>query len=413
MKKVEQDWKRMMSVGVRALGLAVVLVCVLSVSSQAIWLGQSQVNPYLEVQGTYDSNIFRVSDDDENKESDYITVISPGIHAEFPTIADSQYRFLANYRANLKYYGNHGDSTLDPDEELNTMEHRMDAQAQFNLISGFKFQAGYELNLISVPPDFPGDSRNKYTEHGPMVKAGYWFIDRYEVELGYNGTLRRYDEEALQADDLTTHRVDATFFYRVSPAFSLLGGGGYGLVDRQEGPYFSDSTEYRGFGGVRFEATSQLTGILKAGAVSKSFDSAGFEDATDVFVSGEMISEFTEDTRVAVKVYRDIYEASISDDTASYGAYYVLTGLNASFLHTLAMLPNLSFSGSLIVDQETYPEDPNDRKDNTIKAGIGAEYKFFRYVSVGIKYLRSQTDSSTDAFDYNDDMATFSVRAIF
>ena len=401
---------RIMKLGVRSLGLSIMLVCVLSVSSQAIWLGQSQVNPFLEVQGTYDSNIFRVSDDDENKESDYIIVVSPGIHAEFPTVQDSQFRLLANYRANLKYYGNHGDDTIDPDEELNTMEHRMDAQAKLNLASGFSLQAGYELNLISVPPDFPGDTRNKYAEHGPMAKVGYIFIDRYEVQIGYDGTFRRYDDEDLQDDDLTSHQIDGTFFYRLFPSLSLLGGGGYGTIDRQEGQFFSDSTEYRGFGGVRFDASSRLTGILKAGIVSKNFDTEGFEDRTDAFVSGELISEFTEDTRLSVKIYRDIYEGSMSDES---GAYYVLTGLNASVKHTLAMLPNLSFSGSLKVDQETYPEDQDDRKDNNFEIGVGAEYKFFKYLIAGAKYLHSQTDSSLNEYDYGDDMATVSIQAKF
>ncbi len=400
----------MKNVGLKSLGLTIAMVFILSSSGQAIWLGQSQVNPYIEVQGIYDSNVFRVSEE-EGEESDFITVISPGVHMEFPTAKDSLYRLLANYRANIKFYTLNEDAEIDPDGELNTIEHRLDGQAQLNFASDLSLATGYILNLTSIPPDFAGDTRDKYAEHEGMAQAGYKFVDRYELQLGYRGIFRRFSEEENEVDNTTTHRADATFFFRLFPSLSLLGGGGYAKVNREE-PTFSDSTEYRGYGGVRFEATERFTGILKAGVVNKDFDSEGFEDTTEAFVSGEVVADFSEDTKMSLQVRRDIVETSVSDTSAVSGAYYVVTGVRATLAHTLAALPNLSFSGSLAYQNETYPEDVNDRSDDNFELGAGAEYKFFKYVIVGVSYLYSQTDSTEDVNNFSDNLVTLSIRAI-
>ena len=409
MRKVQE--KRIYStknVWVKSLGLTIALVFVLSSSGEAVWLGQSQINPYLELQGVYESNVFRVSDNDE-KESDFITVISPGIHMEFPTAKDALYRLIANYRSNIKFYTNDGDSTIDPDGELNTIEHRLDGKAEVNLAAGLSLAAGYILNITSIPPDFAGDTRDKYKEHELLAQAGYKFVDRYEIQLGYNGNFRRFDENDNQDDNITTHGLTATFFYRLFPSFSLLGGGGYRTVNREE-PIFSDSTEYRGFAGVRFEATERLTGIVKAGMVNKDFDAAGFDDTTDAFVSGEVAAEFSEDTKMSLRAQRDIGETSVSDASFDHGAYYISTGLRATLNHTFAALPNLSLSGALSYQKETYPEDVDDRSDDDIEIGVGAEYKFLKYLGVGVNYQYSQTDSNVNAYDYSDNIVTLSVK---
>lgn len=408
MRTKKELYMQIINKSLKITGFTVILISILSVSAQAIWLGQSQINPYLEVQEIYDSNVFRVNND-EIKESDWTTVISPGIHAEFPTAKDAQFRFLADYRANIKLYGNHGDSKIDPGEELNTIEHRLGGEAQLNLASGLSFSSGYALNLISTAPDYPGDVREKYADHGILAKASYSFVDRYEVQLGYSGHLIRFDEKDLQIRDFTLHRFDATFFYRLFPSLSLLGGGGYAMVERKDP--FSNNTEYLGFGGVRFEATSQLTGLLKAGVVSKQFDKEGFKDKTDAYVSGEVQAEFSEDSRMAATVYRGLYETG-ADTAVANGGYYLATGGKATVNYTLGALPNLSFNGFVLVEQKEYPEAADDRKDDTFEAGVGAEYKFLKYFVIGAHYKHSQIDSTLDSSDYSQEMGILSIRAI-
>ena len=394
----------------KSFGLALCVVFLIASPGNALWIGQSQVNPFVEVQELYETNVFRVSDDQE-EDSDFVTVVSPGIHFELPTAKDSIFKVIANYRADIKFYGNDGDSEIDPDGELNTVDHLLDGQLQLNFASGLSLKTGYSLNLTSSPPDFREDTRDEYTEHSFFLQSAYAFADRYEIQVQYDGTMRGYDDSENEVDDVTSNKIEGTMFYKIFPKLSLLGGGSYSVIDREE-PAFSDSTETTGFGGVRYEATERTTGILKVGALMKDFDNDAIDDTTEVFASGELIAEISDATTLSVLLHRDISETSVSDETDVNGAYYITTGVNARIMHTLTMLPNLSLTGAFSYSNEDYPDDVNDRSDDNIEAGIGIDYKFFKYVVVGASYTYSSTDSNIDTNDFTDNVAMMKIRAI-
>ncbi len=412
MKKEQVNYRNSKkSVWLKAFWLALCVFFMSSSSGNALWIGQSQVNPFVEIRGVYESNVFRVSSDQE-EDNDFITIISPGIHFEFPTTQGSVLRAVADYRAEIKIYGNNGDSDIDPDEELNTIAHRLNGQVLLNFASGLRFKTGYILDITSVPPDFGGDTREGYLEHRFLAQTGYAFVDRYEVQLQYDGTLRRYDDSENEIDDFTAHNIETVAFYRIFPKLSILAGGSYGIVAREE-PVFSDSTEYTGFGGVRYEATERVTGILKVGAISKNFDSESIDDATEVYASGEMEAVFSEATKLSLQLRREIGETSASNETAANGAYYIITGIDAEIAHTLAALPNMTLSGKFSYSQEEYPEDDIDeRSDDNFEAGLGIDYKFLKYLVIGANYLYSTTDSNVDSNDFSDNIATIKLRAI-
>lgn len=396
--------------GIKTVGFILLCFGFWSTSSQALRFGnQSQINPFLEVQGTYDSNIFRVSNDSDDNESDFMTVVSPGIHLELPTAEDSPYRLLGNYRANIKFYGASGDAAIDPNDELNTVEQRLDGQFKLSLASGLNFSTGYVLNLSSNPPDNPQDTRKEYTEHNLSTQIGYRFVDRYEVQAEYKGTFKSFEDIDFESDDVTTHRIDGTFFYRLFSSLWILGGGGYGLIDRDD-LFFSDSTEYRGFGGVRFDVTERVTGQIRAGMISKNYDDEAIDDHTDVFINGEILSEMFESTKVSLFVQRELLEGSQSDDITN--PYYVSTRFGASLKHVLTAVPNLSFAGSLELQWKDFPDDVDDRSDSIFEVGVGAEYKLLKFLSLGVNYKHNQNDSNLNENDYGVDTITGLLRIL-
>jgi hypothetical protein len=390
------------------MGIMIVVILFSHAPARAIWLGQSQLNPYLEVQASYDSNIFGENDEND-PESDIITTISPGLHVEFPTTQDARFRLTADYRSNLNFYSKAGDSAVDPGDELNHMDHRLAGQMELDLVSGLNFSSGYTLNLSSVAPDNENDEREAYTDHQVMARVGYRFVDRYEAQVGYTGAWRRYDE--LSQDDATTHGVEGAVFYRLFPALWVLGGTSYSLVDRDEAG-LSDSTELRGFGGARLEATEQWSGQIKAGAVAKDFDEADMDDATAAYVAGELVGNLADSTTIIVRLSRDVAETSVAEDSAGSGAYYVLTSGEARVTHSLAAWPNLSLSGRLGLGAENYPDDPEEREDSLFTVELGARYTLWKYLSFGVQYRHQATDSNLDRYDQSGDVATVSVQAL-
>ena len=411
MKKEQEPHRHFLgNTWLKPAGFTICLLLLFSSPGNALWLGQGQVNPFLEVQERYETNVFRVSDDEE-EDSDFVTVISPGIHVEFPSVKDADFRAIGNYRADLQLYGNDSDSEVDPEGELNTNAHRLDGQLLFNFASGLRFKTGYTLNITSAPPDFRGDTRDQYTEHEFIAQTAYAFADRYEIQLQYDGLLRSYDDTENEADDLTSHGIEATMFYQLFSKFSILGGGSYAMIDREE-PTFFDSTEYTGFGGIRYEATERTTSILKVGAIFKDFDTELIDDATEVFASGELITELSDTTVLSLQLYRNISETSVSSESSANGAYYMTTGVGAQMTHTLTALPNLSFTGKFSYSNEDYPEDSSERSDDNLEVSVGADYKFLKYVTVGAHYTYSSTDSNIDTNDFTDNIAFINIRVL-
>lgn len=394
-------------VWMKSCGIAIGMILLGGSWSSALWIGQSQLNPFIEIQGTYETNIFQVNVDED---SDFVTVISPGIHFEFPTYQDSMYRIQANYRADIKLYNNNGDSQIDPDKQLNTTAHRLDGQMLFKFASGLQFNTGYILQLTSAAPDSRGDVRQDYIEHQPFVQVGYTFADRYEAQLRYDGKFRRYDKQEDEVDNLTMHSMETNLFYRLYSRFSLLAGGGYHKITREQP--FSDSTELLGFGGVRYEVTETTTGTVKLGAERKNFDNAALKDTTQIFASGEVEAAFSDTSKMSLRLYRNIAETSVAEGSEENGAYYVVTGIDASMIHTLAMFPNLSLSGMLTYRNEKYPEDSSDRSDNHFEMGGGADYTFLKYLTVGASYKYSTTSSNIDVNDYVDHILMMKLRGL-
>ncbi|PIE33125.1 hypothetical protein CSA56_13145 [candidate division KSB3 bacterium] len=395
------------SLSMKVLGIALCMVCVAGSPGYALWVGQSQINPFLEVRGEYQSNIYRMEDDEE---SDFITVISPGIHFEYPTTQNPAIQAVLDYRADIRIYGNDGDSSIDPDSELNTVDQRLGGHVQYNLASGWLFKGGYALSITSNPPDFIGDTRNDYKQHDLLVLAGYNFADRYKIEFQYDGAFRSYDDSEFEVDDIDTHEIKLVGFYRIQPKVSVLLGGDYVTFSRQE-PFY-DSTEYRGYTGIEYEATESTTGTMKVGAARREFDTDDIDDATDFYVNGEIRSEYAENSFWSLKVFRDYHDSTVSDQTAYNGAYYMTTGFGGTITHALATLPNLSLSANVLLSQDAYPEDNDDREDNKIRGEFGIAYKFYKFVSLGAGYRYDNRDSNIDGLTYTNHSAFMSIKGL-
>ena len=312
MKNDQRNYREVtISQWLKAWGVAFGMIGLMAQPGQALWIGQSQVNPFLEVRGDYETNIFQVEKDED---SDFITVISPGVHYEYPTTPDSPIRFVANYRADIKLYGNNDDAAIDPQGELNTINHRFDTALRFEMASGMRLRTDYVFGLNSNNPSSRGDTRDKYAQHDLTAGVGYVFANVYEIEVAYKGLFKMFSDSINEQDDVAKNGAEIIGYYRILPKLSLLAGGDYAKVGRNE-PFF-DSTEYAGFGGVRYEPTEDITGVLKAGIAARSFDSSEVEDASDFYASGELQGKILDQTTWSVLLFRQYHDTELSNETA-------------------------------------------------------------------------------------------------
>jgi hypothetical protein len=381
----------------------------LSSPGQALWVGQSQVNPFLEIRGAYDSNIYRTSDL-EGVDSDFITVISPGIHYEYPTTKNPLFKAIADYRADIIFYTKNGDSEVDPDSQLNTTNHRLGGEVLFDLASGVFIKGGYTLNITSSPPDFRGDTRDDYDQHDLLAQLSYRFADRYKVELDYRGLFRRFDKNTV--DDLNRNAFELIGFYQVRPKISILLGGSFVPIDRKEP--FLDSTEYTLYTGGEYEATAKTKGILKVGAIARDFDKGFVEvdDLTNFYFSGEMINEYSDRLTWSLRLLREYNDTTVSNQTAESGVIYVSSGIGGRIDYTLASLPNMSTYSRLLFRDDDYTNDPEGRNDDRIQFGLGLDYKFYKYLIVGASYEYDNRNSNIPIYDFTEHIALLKIRGI-
>lgn len=383
------------------------LICSFYTPAYGMWVGQSQINPFVQVGGTYESNIYQTYTDEE---SDFITVISPGIHFQYPTAEDAQMKFSADYRADIKMYGNDGDSTIDPDGELNTVDHRLGADLFFNLASGVELAAGYAFDATSKAPSAPGDTRDPYKEHNLSGSMAYTYADTYKIEFGYDGMFRSFDDSENSTDDISQNAFQLIGFYNISSIFSVLVGGDYAMITR-ESPFF-DSNELKGYGGFKYEITGKTTGQLKLGIVNRQFDTDTIDDPSDFYIEGMIESQYAEGSELNVRLFREYYDTSVTEETVENGLYYISSGIEGNLRHALPMLPNLSLLANVSYSKDVYEEDTSDREDSLWEFGGGIDYKFYKYITLGADYSRLSADSNIDENDYTDNLFTFNVRGI-
>ncbi|PID58635.1 hypothetical protein CSB45_03570 [candidate division KSB3 bacterium] len=403
----KQTSTTVISLWMTVFGLVFCSIAIVSSPAYALWVGQSQINPFLELKGSYESNIYRVNEDTD---SDTIITLSPGVHIEYPTGQGSSIKAVADYRADITVYGHHGDETIDPDEQLNTIDHRLGGYVTFNLPSGLLGKAGYVFTVSSIAPDYKGDTRNDYKQHTLEGVIGYRFADRYKIEFDYTGRFQNFDESEFSADDIHSNTMDLLGFYQIRPKLSTLLGGAYALFDRQDP--FIDSEEYRAYGGFEYELSEKTEGLLKVGVASRQFDSDALDDVTDLFLDGHLRSEYLERTQWTLNLFRHYHDTALSDLTVENGIYYISTGFGGSVKHSLATLPNMSFVAELTLSKDSYPDDPDDREDNFIDANVGLNYKFYKYLSLGAAYNYINRDSNIDVRNYTNHLAMMRIRGL-
>lgn len=399
--------------------VAGIMCCAIIVSDMPVygmWVGQSQLNPFVQVEGIFESNIYQTYTDEE---SDFITVISPGIHFQYPTAEDAEMKFSADYRADIRMYGNDGDAKIDPDGELNTVDHRLGADLLFDLASGVELAAGYVFNATSDTPSAPGDERDPYKEHDLSGSVAYKYADTYKVEFAYDGMFRAFDDSEDSKDDITQNDFQLIGFYNLSPILALLVGGNYAMITREDP--FIDSDEWKAYGGLEVDVTGKTTGRLKVGMVGRQFDSEldAIEDPTDFYVDGVIESEYVEGSFLNVRLFRKYYDTSITEETAANGLYYIRNGIRGDIRHVLPSLPNLSLLANVGYSKDTYQrplnldlENVSDREDTNWEFGAGLEYKFYKYLSLGAGYQYISADSTIDENDYTDNLATIRLKGI-
>jgi len=410
------------------------------VSSPAMGKGRIEVVPMITVGETYDDNIFL---DKNNKKSDYITTVSPGIGFNIysrnsglnlyysPTFV--KYREYSGndttrHNARLHLWQGLGKSwRVDLNEDYLKSEEAAEASFddydarqrsrhtrftyQRNAVDGTltyqfgpndKLTVGYRHELLENEDPSLDDT----TEHGPYGNLIYWFDAHNGMDLSYRFTKAGFERSdgAPAADDFDGHAVNARYMYRFNPRTTGYIGYGY-TRENFERASREDRQIHEGSVGLTHGFSSRTSLSLNVGYYRP--DGYGTEEDAGSVSYGATLKRTFERGTVSLSGTSGWDEDYLNAEQNDYTQYWTVAG-NADY----TVLQNVNaYAGA------SYRKNKNLSavEDGTYRGQVGLRMTFLRWYSLGLEYtyLNRGSDDPNDEYVDNRVMLTLSASRPF
>lgn len=189
--------------------------------------------------------------------------------------------------------------------------------------------------------------------------------------------------------------------WRFSPRFSVIGDGGYAIVDHVEPSNGLDRTEVDLLGGIGWEATAKTSGEVLIGMLFQDFDNPAQGSSTN----------FNWDARVfwEPKTYSKVtlFTSRRSEEDAAGGVgHFLADTFGAGWRH--------SFSRSLLLQtgiDYTIAKYSTGRRDDYVAFDIGVTQEITRWLDAGARYRYLNRRSNVAGIDYDDNVLFLNLTA--
>lgn len=354
--------------------------------------GQFLFYPGIQLEETYDDNIYRTNSDEE---SDFITSVQPSMRVRSDWKVHAL-EFLA--RGDLGYYNDNGAEDYEDYtvrtygrldvryntfiegwlQQLHTHEDRSspddvnsDEPTELDITVGHvgftralgrlklsTFAEHQELtfdNSIKGGTVINNDERNRYHQRY-QLRLAYEYIPNYDIFTRYIYNIRRYDATGMADRDSDGHEIAV---------------------------------------GTAVDISGKMRGELYAGYLAQEYD-RGFDDVTEMNYGGQLLWNITGITSLTGGIDREVNETSFANASA-----YVRTRYRIGLEHALQQ--NIVADAGLHYGEDDFVSingGSAGRQDESYGGGMGMEY----YPAAGVKtrlgYQYFKRDSSIAAETY-------------
>ncbi len=377
-------------------------------------LGPVELHPFVGIRETYDDNIYS-SYNGLDKESDFITTLSPGIQFLLPF---KSHNFQLNYRADIYRYSTN--------KETNYTSQLAGAEANFDFPMGLLVNVTDYYKDSEIPrkakeqPGLTGAAdiyhEQPYYSNDFNTKVKYKFADRWAAEVRYNNYGYEYKKNYDDAGSYRRNMGGGSIFYRFTPMTDALVEYNYSVVDYKSAD-INDNKNHSAYLGLAFEPSAFFDGYLKLGYMKKNYDRtvAGRENSFNTFSTlVDITYTISPLYAVILKVTRDIQEdidtnAAFTNTTGTLGLRYKVPWNEA-----ITVNPFVGY-GTKKFDATTTDTDGTSRiRDDTYwSAGVNLGYKPLTWLSTNLNYVHTKNDSNFRKYDYSDNTVYLSVMASF
>jgi hypothetical protein len=388
------------------------------------------VTPILTVTEQYTDNIDLVSDD--NKEHEFITIISPGITLE---VLERTSGLTLNYAPAYAAYSRFS--------ENNTWRHNASAELYKDLTRYTQLKASdnfvYTEDPVSETDPTLRTGRNRYWTNSSQADIIHRFGPEDNVDLKYEHTILKNVEG--DQDEFVRHGPSGLATYWFSPPkWGIEAGAKYEITDYNES---DDSNFYQGSGRLLRRFSRHLDGFVRY--VYSTIDYSGVTDEDYRLHEAGLgvdytIGDTTDASVAASYLYRDFDESddeyyylvsadithtwewprsSISVSGGSGYNYDILGAENLGFAIYAEGNGSVEYrftrqlSGDLFGGYHylRYLDQDPERQDNIYETGAGLTYQAVNWAAIRFmyRYRRFQSDAEADVEEYQENRVLLGV----
>jgi len=376
------------------------------------------VHPFLSITEYYTDNVFYAR---ENKESDFVTIISPGIWLTVPHVYEKLLHIdtsnlspggfsLSRYKPEtFKRYQTYLFYNADIEQfakfsSENTVSHRAEGFLQYNLRGGLslelldQFIASHDVRGTGISTEL-----DKFKTNLANVIVTYDVSDRFKVRADYSNFFVNYVAGRNDFRDRDDNVISGYLFYQYKPrtAFFIE----YDFLDIQYREDVSlNSEEHHYFTGVQWDITAKSKGSVKAGYGIKDFTGSGVESSDNFILEAQIDHKFTPKTSLILKASRRTNETNVSTTD------FILTNMiEVEYLQKvtgkITADIKFSFTNDRYNGESTFDGVTKKERDNYYMGAFALQYKFREWLQMDLGYVFDKRDSNFSDFDYTVNIA--------
>lgn len=223
-------------------------------------------------------------------------------------------------------------------------------------------------------------------------------VSRLVATLGYDRNTSRYTNNFQGDGNFTGNRdrvsdswhLDVS--YQVASRTSVFARYQYTEIDYDRTFNDLDSEQEEYLIGLRWKPTNSLSGAIGVGASERDYIDPNREDYDGDKYYVNLNYALSPFSNIQLGAARNIEEPGDLESD-----YYVSDLLGVSVSHSFT--PNVAFNAYAKWLDDDYN---TDRNDEFFDWGVGLDYIFRPWLTLGVYYAEIDRDSSTDEFDYDD-----------
>jgi len=317
-------------------------------------------------------------------------IISPSVRLEIPS---KTLPIFFNYGIDIIRAGNY-------EHEFGTEEHHIGGTAELKLGS-IKLRANDALERLSIPPRHPSATVVNYWNNvsdiilewrpGPLFRSTVWWTHE----------LTRFDRSDYKVSDFDLDRIGVEFYYKLFPKASVMAEYQHEFID--EYGKSRDAERYRVGGGIEWDITSRLSGIMKAGHEWYDLKNAP-SGAEGVYWHAALSYALSKNLLLSLYLDRSIALTSKASGDLVYGGTFTSTQYALKALYRMS--PQVSVMGEFFwMDDKSPPGFTSPRRHSYTKGvALGLDWEPVRYLRFGAKYRFQRIDSTIRSEEFKENM---------